>query len=61
MCITRLHNLCIDEGYVYITNAEDIQGNETWFVRSDINEKGIAGNSVHWHIIVQSLERPSFN
>ena len=66
MWITILHNFCINEGYVYITNAEDSQGNKTWFMRSDIDEISIAENSVfrgyHSKGLAQwSLERLLFN
>jgi len=63
MCITRLHNFCIYEGYGFTSNADDKQGNEIGFMTSDINETSIAGNSVRWDILVQELshwplERP---
>jgi len=63
MCITRLHNFCINEGYGFTINADDKQGNEIGFMTSDINETSIAGNSVLWDILVQELshwspERP---
>jgi len=65
MCISRLHNFCIDQGYGLTNNADDKQGNESGLIPSDINETSIAANSVLRDIIVQelahqSLERPSF-
>jgi len=53
MWVTRLHSICINEGYVYITNSEDSQGNETCFMQSEIDEISIAGNSVFRDIIVK--------
>jgi len=66
MCITRLHNFCINEGCVRITNSDDSLENETGFTPSDIFETCIAGNSGLRYIIVQelaewALERPTFN
>ena len=66
MCITRLHNFCINEGYTSINSIEVNQGGYSVFMHSIVNEAGIAGISVLRDIIVQELvqrglERPSFN
>ena len=66
MCITRLHNFCINEGCALATNADDIKGNGPGFIPSNINKTSIEGNYVLQDIIVQeisqwSLERPSLN
>jgi len=45
MCITRLHNLCINEGtedYVVSTNGEVDQGGENEATCLTINESGIS-------------------
>ena len=49
MCITRLHNFCINEGNISINN---IEGSEREFFHSNVNESGIIGSSVLWNIIV---------
>jgi len=36
MCITRLHNFCINEGCVCIINSEDSLENEAGYIPSDI-------------------------
>jgi len=66
MCITRLHNFCINEGNVYVNSIEDNQGGVSEFICTAVNETSIAGSSVHRDIIVQDLaqlelKRPSFN
>jgi len=38
MGITRLHIFCIDEGCALAPNTDEIDGNGSWFVPSDINE-----------------------
>jgi len=63
MCITRLHNFCINEGSISINN---IEGSEREFKHSNVNESGIPGSSVLWNIIVQNLvnhglKRPAFD
>ena len=64
MCITRLHNFCINEGNVYVNSIEDTQGDDSWLIHDDDNETSIARSSVLRDIIVQelaqkALERPS--
>ena len=66
MCITRLHNFCINEGCVCIVNSDDNLENEIGYITSDISETSLAGNSVLQDIIVQELmpkdlERPTLN
>ena len=66
MCITRLHNFCINEGCVCIVNSDDNLENEIGYIPSDISETSLAGNSVLQDIIVQELmqrdlERPTLN
>jgi len=49
MCITRLHNFCINEGtevYVFITNYEDNQGGENEAIILPVNESRIPESSV---------------
>ena len=63
MCITRLHNFCIDEGNISINN---IEGSEREFMHWNVNESGIVESSLLWNIILQDsvdcgLERPSFD
>jgi len=53
MCITRLHNFCINEDLICIANSDESLENETLFIPSDIAETSIAGNSVLQDIIVQ--------
>ena len=66
MCITRLHNFCINEGCANIVDADDNFENEFGYIPSDTTETTIAGHSVLHNIIVQELaqrdlERPTFN
>ena len=66
MCITRLHNFCINEGCGNIVNADDNLENEISYIPSDITEAAISGHSVLLNIIAQELaqrdlERPTFN
>ena len=66
MCITRLHNFCINEGCTNIVNADDNFESEIGYIPSNITETTIAGHSVLRDIIVQELaqrdlERPTFN
>ena len=66
MCITRLHNFCINEGCGNTVNADDNLENEISYIPSDITEAAISGHSVLCNIIVQELaqrdlERPTFN
>jgi len=66
MCITRLHNFCINEGCGNTVNADDNLENEISYIPSDITEAAISGHSVLRSIIVQELaqrdlERPTFN
>ena len=66
MCITRLHNFCINEGCVGMVSSDDNLENEIGYIPSDIRKTSIAGNSVLRDIIVQELmqrdlERPTFN
>jgi len=66
MCITRLHNFCINEGCVCINKSEDNLENEAGSFPSDITETTISGNSVLRDIIAQelaqrTLERPTLN
>jgi len=66
MCITRLHNFCINEGCVNMGNVDDYLENEIGYIPSDISETSIAGHSVLRDIIVQELmqrdlERPTFS
>ena len=53
MCISRLHNFCINEGCVNMVNADGNFENEIGYIPSDISETSIAGNSVLRDIIVQ--------
>jgi len=46
MCITRLHNFCINEGCVCISNSEDNLENEAGYISSDITATAISGNAV---------------
>ena len=43
MCITRLHNFCINEGSISVNNCDD---SEREIMHSDMDESGIVGNSV---------------
>jgi len=66
VCITRLHNFCINEGCANIVNADENFENEIGYIPSDITETTIAGHSMLLNIIVQELmqrdlERPTFN
>jgi len=66
LCITRLHNFCINEGCANVINSEASLENEAGYIPSDISETSIAGNSVLQNIIIQDLaqrelERPAFN
>jgi len=63
MCITRLHNFCINEGSISVNNSDD---SEREIMHSDMDESGIVGSSVLRNIIVQDLvnrglERPVFD
>jgi len=64
MCITRLHNFCINEGNIPINSIEVNQGSDRESMCSNVNESDIAGGSVLRDIIVQDLvqrglERPT--
>jgi len=64
MCITRLHNFCINGGCALANNAAEIQDNGPGSIPSGISVTKIEGNSILCDIIVeevsqQSLERPS--
>jgi len=67
MCITRLHNFCINkvtEGYVFSTNFEDKQGGDDEAMILPVNESGVPESSVLRDIIVndlvqRGLERPN--
>jgi len=66
MCITRLHNFCINEGCVNTASVDEHHENELGYIPSDITEAAIPGHSVLRDIIVQELaqrdlERPTFN
>jgi len=69
MCITRLHNFCINEGtegYVVSTNGEVDQGGENEVICLPINESGISESSMIRDIIVndlvqRGLQRPTFS
>jgi len=69
MCITRLHNFCINEGtegYVVGTNYEVDQGGEDEAMRLPVDESGIAESSILRDIIVNDLvhhglQRPTFS
>jgi len=66
MCITRLHNFCINKGCVGISNSEDNLENDAGYIPSDITTMAISGNSVLRDIIThklsqRALERPTFN
>jgi len=66
MCITWMHNFCINEGCVNMGNVDDYLENEIGYIPYDISETSIAGHSVMRDIIVQKLmqrdlERPTFN
>jgi len=65
MCITRLQNFCLNEGFVLANNVNEIQDNGPGFIPSDISVTNSVVNSVLRDIIFeelaqQSLERPSF-
>jgi len=55
ICITRLHNFCINEGNTYLNSIGDHQGADSVFMYSDVSETDIAGSSVLSDIIVQEL------
>jgi len=55
MCITRLHNFCINEGCTNIVNADDNFESEIGYIPSNITETTIAGHSVLCIIIVQEM------
>ena len=64
MCITILHNFCINEGNISINSIEVNQGSDRESMCSNVNESDIAGGSVLRDIIVQDLvqrglERPT--
>ena len=67
MCITRLHNFCINagtEGYVVGTNGEVDQGGENEAMSLPVDESGISKSSMLRDIIVndlvqRGLERPN--
>ena len=66
MCITRLHNFCINEGNTYLNRFEDNQGSDRESVPLPVNESIIPGSSVLRYIIVNDLvhhglERPTFS
>ena len=65
MCITRLHNFCINEGCV-ISNSEENLEHDVGYILTDITKADFSGNSVLCDLIVQELfqrelERPTFN
>jgi len=58
MCITRLHNFCINEGtkgYVFSINFEDEQGGENEAIILPVNESGISESSGLRDIVVNFL------
>ena len=69
MCITRIHNFCINEGtegYAVGTNGEVDQGGEDEAMRLTVDESGIAESSMLRDIIVNALvhrglQRPTFS
>jgi len=66
MCITRLHNFCINEGCANMVNAYDNLENVISYIPSDITETNIAGHSmlgniIVWEVVQRDLERPTFN
>jgi len=50
MCITRLHNFCINECCALEINADEVQDNGPGFIPSDISVTSIEGNSMLWAI-----------
>ena len=61
MCITRLHNFCINEGNISMNNSED---SERDFMHSNVDESGIVQSFVLRNILMQELvncrlERPA--
>jgi len=69
MCITRIHNFCINEGtegYAVGTNGEVHQGGEAKAMQLPEDESGIAESSMLRDIIVndlvhRGLQRPTFS
>jgi len=66
MCITRLHNFCINEGCGNTVSVDEIHENDLSYIPSDITEAAISGHSVLRNIIVQELapkgsRKPTFN
>jgi len=64
MCITILHNFCVNEGNVSINSIEVNQGSDREILHTDVNESGLAESSVVGDMIVQALvkceiERPA--
>ena len=58
MCITRIHNFCINkgtEGYIVGTNGEFDQGGEDEAMHLPVDESGIAESSMLRDIIVNDL------
>jgi len=65
LCITRLHNFCINEG-CDIPNTDEANGDGPTFIPSDVTVTNIAGNSILRDIIVdelarRALGRPQYN
>ena len=65
MCITRLHNFCINERCDF-TNADEADDNSPAFIPSDVSVTNIEGNSILRDIIVdelarRALGRPQYN
>jgi len=63
MCISRLHDSCINEGSISVNNSDD-RGRD--IMHLDKDESGIVGSSVLRTIIFQDLvncglERPVFD
>ena len=56
MCITRLHNFCINEGH-NTANTDEANDNSPAFIPSDVSVTNIAGNSILRDIIVDELAR----
>jgi len=66
MCITRLHNFCINKGCVNMGNIDDNLEIDVGYIPYDISKTSIAAHYVLCDILVQELMRrdlewPTFN
>ena len=51
MCMTRLHNMFINEGSTSVNITEENKGGDIVFMHSDVNETSIAGSSMRKDIM----------